>query len=399
MAHDYRVISADSHLQIAAERWTPHIPAKHRDVAPRTIEMPHGTDGTLINGKTSFFHGGLTGRPYADRSPNGGRFDTSPGAGSPEQRLHEQDIDGVDGEIMFTYPAGVSYYGAIKDLDAFKATVHAWNEFLAEEYCAVAPERLIGMGMLPDTGVQDAIDEMEYCVRAGLKGVYLSKYPSGAGVPTAADDRFWAAALDLDIPIAAHVQFAGTQGSRGAAFPYQYDLKEVSSGVDAFSKFTQYALRGAGNALQMIFTGVFDRFPQLRLYFAETQVGWIPHFLDSLDDQYDRHIHWSSRLVGMPKLDRLPSEYIDEHFSWGFMRNAFGVRARHEIGVKNMMWATDFPHGESDWPESQAVIEEIFEGVPEDERRQMLGGNVIEYFHLDPAIQSETLREAVAEAS
>ena len=395
MAKDYRVISADSHLQIAAERWTPHIPAKYQDQAPRTVRMPNGTDATVINEKVSFFHGGLTGRPYEDRSPNGGQFDTSPGAGSPEQRLHEQDIDGVDGEIMYTYPAGVSYYSRIKDLSAYKATIHAWNEFLADEYCAVAPERLIGMGMLPDTGVQDAIDEMEYCARAGLKGACLFKYPNCSDVPTSEDDRFWAAALDLDMPLTAHVQFAGFNARR-VTYPFQQDLEEVASGVDPFSKFAQYALRGAGNALQMVFTGVFDRFPRLRLYFAETQVGWIPHFLDILDDQYDRHMPWAEHLGLMKKLDRMPSEYIDEHFSWGFMRNASGVRARHEIGVKNMFWATDFPHAESDWPESQAVIEEIFTGVPEDELRQMLGGNVIEYFHLNTAIQSEALREAVA---
>ncbi len=178
-------------------------------------------------------------------------------------------------------------------------------------------------------------------------------------------------------------------------------MREVAGSVDPFSKFAQYALRGSGNALQMMFTGVFDRFPRLRIYFAETQVGWIPHFLDMVDDQYDRHIHWSSRLLGMQKLDRLPSEYIRDHFSWGFMRNAFGVRARHEIGVTRMMWATDFPHAESDWPESQRVIEEIFDGVPEDERRQMLGGNAIEYFHLDPTppVRTEVPGAAVADAS
>ena len=397
MAKDYRIISADTHLQIAAERWTPHIPAKYQDTAPRTVRMPDGSDATLIGERRAIFHGGLSGRPYADRWPNGGRFDTALGVGSPEQRLREQDIDGVDGEIMYTYPSGVSYYKGIKDVNAYKATVHAWNEFLAEEYCVLAPQRLIGMGMLPDTGVADAIEEMEYCARAGLKGIYLSSYPSAQEVPTPEDDRFWAAALDLDIPITGHVAFGGF-GSGRPMFPFKegQDPKDVASGVDPFSKFAQYALRGAGNALQMIFTGVFDRFPRLHIYFAETQVGWIPHFLDILDDQYERHMPWADRMGIMKSLDRMPSEYIDEHFSWGFMRNASGVRMRHEIGVKNMMWATDFPHAESDWPESQAVIEEIFEGVPEDELQQMLSGNAIEYFHLDPAIQSKARQEAVA---
>ena len=398
MTRDYRIISADSHLQLAAERWTHHIPAKYRDQAPRTVRLPDGTDTTVINDKSFRFHGGLVGRPYENRSPVGGRFETSPGAGSPEQRLGEQDVDGIDGEVLYTYVQGASFYGGIGDLAAYKATIHAWNEFLAEEYCAVAPERLIGMGLLPDTSVDEAISEMEYCARAGLKGVYLSKYPSGGEYPTPEDDRFWAAALDLDMPLTGHVEFASKTPVR-RSYRYDYDLDEVAGGIDPFSKFTQYAVRGAGNALQMIFTGVFDRFPELRFYFAETQVGWIPHFLDILDDQYDRTIHWAERLVGMKKLDRKPSEYISEHFSWGFMRNIAGVRVRNQIGVENMMWATDFPHAETDWPESQDVIEEIFVGVPEDELQKMLGGNAIAYFHLDQAIQSEAAKAAAVDAS
>ncbi len=398
MARNYRIISGDSHLQLAAERWTPHIPAKYRDQAPQTVRLPNGTDTTVINDKSFVFHGALVGRPYENRSPVGGRFETSPGAGSPEQRLREQDIDGIDGEILFTYVQGPSFYGGIDDEAAYKATIHAWNEFLVEEYCAVAPERLIGMGLLPDTSVEDAIAEMEYCARTGMKGVYLSKYPSGGEFPAPEDDRFWAAAIDLDMPLCGHVEFASRTPVR-KSFRYDYDLEEVAGGVDPFSKFTQYAVRGAGTALQMVFTGVFDRFPRMRFYFAETQVGWLPHFLDMLDDQYDRTIHWAERLVGMKPLARMPSEYIREHFSWGFIRNRSGVQARHQIGVGKIMWSTDFPHAESDWPESQDVIEDIFEGVPDDELQKMLGGNAIEYFHLDPAIQAGAAKAAAAKAS
>ena len=396
MVRDYRVISGDSHLQLAAERWTPHIPAKYRDQAPRTVRLPDGTDTTVINDKSFRFHGGLIG-PYESRSPIGGQFEGSPGAGSPEQRLEEQDVDGIDGEILYTYVQGPAFYAGIDDLAAYKATIRAWNEFLAEEYCAVAPERLMGMGLLPDTSVEDAIAEMEYCARAGLKGVYLSKYPSGGEYPSPEDDLFWAAALDLDMPLTGHVQFASKTPVR-TSYRYDYDLNEVAGGVDPFSKFTQYAVRGAGNALQMIFTGVFDRFPKLRFYFAETQVGWIPHFLDTLDDQYARAIPWAERLTGMKRLSRKPSEYVSEHFSWGFMHNISGVRVRDQIGVGNMFWATDFPHAETDWPESQHVIEEIFTGVPEDELRRMIGGNVIDYFHLTTEVQSAAAKTA-ADAS
>ena len=391
---EYRIISADSHLQITPERWTPRVPAKYQDHVPRKVRMPDGGDAIMIGDKPQYGQGNLVGRPYANRWPLDRRLDDKPGGGSPEQRVREQDIDGVDGEILFTHAASADYYRHIKNRAAFNAVIHAWNEFLVEEYCVVAPKRLIGLGLIPSSGIEEALEELEYCARVGFKGVILARYPSGADLPTPEDDRFWAAALDLEMPLTGHVAFAGAHGNY--PFPYEHDPKEVASGVDVFRKFTSAALKGGGNALQMVFTGVFDRFPRLRIHFAETQAGWIPHYLEHVDDQYARYIPWAEPLLGMKKLDRPPSEIVREHISWGFMRNPIGVRLRHEIGVTRMMWGTDFPHPECDWPESHAVIEEMFADVPDEERRLMISGNAIEYFHLDPAIQSEVAREAVA---
>jgi len=347
--------------------------------------MYEGAEGIVIgDGRPSICNGGLTGMPFENRTPNLGLFESSPGLGSPQQRLQEQDIDGISGEILYTFFGGADTYRGIRDQQAYLATVHAWNEFLAEEYCPVAPHRLIGMGMIPGSNVDDALAELEYCARMGLKGVALSRYPSGKEFPTPEDDRFWAAALEIDMPLTAHVALAGSRDGH-PPFPLAFDVQETSGGVDPFSKFTQYSVRGAGNAIQMIFDGLFDRFPALHFYFAETMVGWLPHFLEALDDQYDRHIHWADRLLGVRKLDRHPSEYVREHFWWGFMHNPVGVRMRHEIGVTHMMWSTDFPHAESDWPESQKTIEVNFVGVPDDERERMLSGNVRDFFHLDAA--------------
>ncbi len=392
-ARSYRVISADSHLEPAVERWTPRIPAKYQDQAPRRIRLPDGGDATIVEGqhKPHVFLGGLVGRPYEKRSPSGGVFATAPGAGTPERRLEEQDMDGVDAEILYHGASSMGSYSGIKDKNAYRAVVHAWNEFLAEEYCTVAPDRLIALGMLPDTGAEDDIAEMEYCARVGLKGVCLTRYPSGKDVPTPEDDRFWAASLDMDMPLTVHVAFGGV-GAKPAPNPQEPDpalLEKHTAGIDPFSKLTKYGFRGAGNAVQMVFSGVFDRFPRLRIYFAETQVGWIPNFYDQLDDQYDRIISWSERLLGMRRLDRRPSDYIRDHVWWGFMRNPYGVRARHDIGLTHMMWSSDFPHAETDWPQSQQVIDEMFAEVPADERYQILAGNVIEYFHLSAAAPAD----------
>src|ERR1051326_8726323 len=94
MARNYPIISADSHLQIASERWTRRIPARYAEFAPRTVQLPDGTDATVVlDGKPEMCTAGLSGLPFDKRTPNLGHFSTSPGRGSPQQRLQEQDID------------------------------------------------------------------------------------------------------------------------------------------------------------------------------------------------------------------------------------------------------------------------------------------------------------------
>ena len=91
--------------------------------------------------------------------------------------------------------------------DAYKAAIRAYNDWLAEEYCPVAPDRLIGLGVIPWTNIDDALDELTHCAEMGLKGVMLGVYPSGKVYPTEEDDRFWAAAQEMDMPVTVHVGF------------------------------------------------------------------------------------------------------------------------------------------------------------------------------------------------
>ncbi len=136
--------------------------------------------------------------------------------------------------------------------------------------------------------------------------------------------------------------------------------------------------------MQLTLAGVFERFPNLRIYWAETNLGWFPSAMEHLDDEYERVRHWAHRVYGMEPLKRRPSEYIRDNNYWGFVKDRFGVKNRHEVEVTDRaMWSSDFPHAVGDWPNSKGVIEEIFEGVPADERYQMVAGNAVEFFHLD----------------
>lgn len=382
MARRYGIISGDSHLEISPERWRARAPAKFRDRAPRLLKLPNGGDAILIENRPLSVLGlAVTGKPYQEYRPTGVNYEGNSGTGSPEQRLSEQERDGVDAEVMFTGPGNVRFWRGIEEDAAFNAVVHAYNEFLAEEYCAVARDRLLAMGVIPTTGVESAIKEMGYCARAGLKGVMLANFPSGKGVPTPEDDRFWAAAIDLNMPLTVHVRFFSDERP---VFRYKRRPTEAESfAVDPVFNLVRFAGESALNAVQMVMAGVFDRFPKLRIYWAETMIGWLPYFLSQLEDNWQRTRYWAQEFYGLEPPPRPLEEYLREHCLWGFLRDPLGVEMRHRIGVDRIMWGNDFPHSAGDWPNSRRVIEEIFGGVPEDERYRMLAGNAVEFFHLE----------------
>jgi len=381
MASKYRIFSADSHLEISPDRWTPRVPAKYRDRAPRMVKLSDGGDGIIIEGRDVYVLGlAITGKPYEDHKLSGMTYEGSPGAGKPEKRVQEQVQDGVDGEVLFTSAGNLSFWRGIKNNEAYRAVVHAYNEFLAEEYCAVARDRLLAMGVIPSSGIDDAIAEMEYCARAGLKGIALNSFPSGKGFPTPEDDRFWAAVIDIGIPLTVHVGFLGREGP---TFKYPRNPGEVAFGGDPIRVLTRFGGSSGLNAIQLMLSGVFERFPKLKIFWAETQIGWLPYFYEQLDDVYKRSRFWIARDFGLEPLQRKPSEHIREHCWWGFIYDPIGLRLRHDVNVDRIMWGNDFPHSAGDWPHSRQVIKEMFEGIPEDEQYKMLVSNAVDFFHLE----------------
>ena len=373
MARVYRCVSADSHLEISPNRWRDRVPEQYRERAPRAIRLPNGGDAIIAENKPLlplFQHNsGVPWEEWGHDRPR--RWENSAGAGTPQQRLADIDLDGVDAEILFPGVSGWGMWSGIADHDAYCAVASAYNEFIAEEYMAAAPDRFIPVGVMPDRGVARAIAELEHCKRLGLKAIALDAFPNGSLTPKPEDDEFWSAALDLDMPLTVHTQFSRMRDGRGGG------------GLDLARRISTYGVKAAPIAMQLAIHGVFERLPKLQLYFAENEVGWIPNFLEQADILWERQRFYHERMQGLKPLDRKPSEYVKAHCSWGFMDNRVGVELRHHIGVDHMMWSTDFPHDPSDWPHSQDVITRNFAGVPEDEKQAIVAGNAVRYFHLD----------------
>jgi predicted TIM-barrel fold metal-dependent hydrolase len=184
-----------------------------------------------------------------------------------------------------------------------------------------------------------------------------------------------------------HTSFPAKVGSRETAlFKYPHEPQgEQRPPTDFVQRFARQGPHhsGAVEASQLVVSGVFDRFPKLQIYWAENNVGWLPYFYEQIDHEYSINRFWAERQLGLPKLKRLPSEYLKEHAHWGFFEDPIGVKLRHEVGVDRMMWSTDFPHVVTRWPKSLETLYAQMAGVSPEERRQMAAGNAISFFHLD----------------
>jgi predicted TIM-barrel fold metal-dependent hydrolase len=237
--------------------------------------------------------------------------------------------------------------------------------------------------------VDDMIAELEHCARVGFKGVVLGTFPNGEGYPTPEDDRFWAAALDLDLPVAIHVRLARI-GHRATqpTFRHPREPDELAHMLvpsrfrTVVDRMARFGLETALTLSQLTVSGLFDRFPRLHIFVAESRVGWLPFWMENADLQYERNRPWSERHLGFQPLARPPSEYIKEHVHWSIQAERVGVEVRHHLGVDKIMFATDFPHIECEYPRTASLIDEIYANVPDDERYRILRGNVIQFFKL-----------------
>ncbi len=377
---NYQIISADGHVETPAENLLPYIPEKHRAHAPSLVTKDDGTEWWRLDEWERNSVGNLVcDLPYDEFvSPVGARYHNMdgslrPGTGDGVQRLKEQDLDGIDAEILYppVYMGSFIRLLATKDVEAYKSIIRAYNTYLAEEFCAVAPDRLIGNAMVLETGVDDAIEEMRRCKEMGLRSVSLRLWPNGGDDYDPEDDRFFAASLDLDMKLSPHGNFGGPS-----------IVPPNSVGVNT-PRFVLRMGSGTGGMMStigdLIYNGIFEKFPDLRIYFAETQAGWLPHSLNWADEFF---VRWYSFYD--LKLPRLPSEYVTEHCRFSFIADRLAMELRQYIGLDLLMWGSDFPHSVGTYPRSKEVIEELFDGVPERERRKVLVDNVCDFFGLDP---------------
>lgn len=376
-----KLISADSHVNEPAELWVERIDHAFRDRAPHVVDnLPDRQPGSyLVLEGIPPIHltQGLGAGKKPEELPEFFRQstykDARRGGWDPAARLQDMDLDGVQAEIIYTTLGFRQFW--FKDAALQQACFRAYNDWLAE-MCAYAPQRLVGLALISLYEIEAAVQELQRCRKMGLKGALIwASPPEDLPYSDPRYDPFWAAAQDLHMPLSLHA-ITGMG-------PESQATRAMGREIKRFDRYIRSAT-GADEVKRsltiFIFSGVLQRFPGLKLVSAENNVGWLPFTMQRWDQAQQ-----SARYMHPTDLKLKPSEYFQRQIYATFIDDPVGVRIRHEIGVDNILWSSDYPHTASTWPHSQKVIERDFKDVPADEKWKIVRQNAIKLYDLDLA--------------
>lgn len=364
-------ISADSHVVEPPELFEP-LKKRFGDKAPYVaVANPEiGPQLHLGNGKIGLPIAGFLQQNVDFTSPEArammkrGYDLARPGCYDVQERLNDQELDGIDGEVI--YPSILFNVYQVEDLDVVKGTFAAYNDWITD-YCKKAPNRLFALAAIQMYDLDDAIKEMERCKADGHVGVCIpATAPPDRLYTDHWYDKFWAAAQDMKMSLNMHI-FTGATENHGLA------PRDPSSRANGPMSFAGVAMTVA----DLIQSGVVERFPDLKFVVTEFETGWIAHMLKRLDWAYVRG--GGERVFGLPKL---PSAYWRSNFYGTFEDDPLGIRTRDFIGVGTLLWGNDYPHGDSVFPHSQQVLSEILDECTDEERWQMTVKNVVDLYNL-----------------
>jgi predicted TIM-barrel fold metal-dependent hydrolase len=349
-----RLISSDSHVQTTHEAVKRHLAGKFHDeydavVGAEQRAMAEKFGKERMAAARRFTHEAW-GRP--------GHYD-------PRERLLDMDRDGVDAEVLYCEVGAFRIYHKMKD--CWRQAFAAFNDTLVE-FASANPRRLLVSYQIPLIEIDYAVAEVERLAREGARSIQLPAFPADLGLPDYHDPRYaplWSILQETGIPISHHLEVKSALGEVYLRDPTPQKGIHNSLPCTALAETLGF----------WILTGTLERFPRLKIVLVEPGLAWIPFQLDVLDS-------FARGPYDFPGMKELPSFYFHRNFFLTFVDDARGVAMRHDIGLDNIMWSTDYPHPATSWPHSREIVDRQFQGVPPAERRQMVCGNAARVYGL-----------------
>jgi predicted TIM-barrel fold metal-dependent hydrolase len=394
MVLKFGLISADSHAgfdrddftkRMSAAKWgdkIPHVayaPPRDRDTegGPTPFGGHEGGEGWSVYGKPPAQLANCPALMPKNPVVSPKRWDEVPrGYYDPAERLKRLDEDGVDAEVLFPNPPGNTFFsfGDVEfELDAVRAyndALGAWNQF-SDRYWP-----LMTLPWLQE--VPGMVAELERAVSVGHKGINMPGH-TPSGLPPIFNphwDPIWDACQQLDIP----VHFHGSAGIHAGMKLKQWDGYSRRQGHSAFTSTS--AVTPAQIVPNMIFAGVTDRFPRLKVVFAEAGIGGLNYVISACDYEWEKRRLWEEGLTTRP------SETVRRQMFVNFWFEDEGIKLRHDIGIDNIMWESDFPHITAYYPDSWKAVDRVLEGVSEADRTKLLYENALRVYGVNATVKT-----------
>jgi predicted TIM-barrel fold metal-dependent hydrolase len=365
-----RTVDADAHIDPPHSFWRDYLPERLRSLAP-SIEIggpEDDCDFIVFEGKKRPImminnQAGRDGKNFKMKGRLSELRDTS----SPEKRIADMDLDGMNAAILFGGgPLGTT------NSELFIESYRSYYRWLAD-FCSIAPKRLIGVAYMPMRDIDETIGMIKEAAKLGFRSINLPAFPQAAdGISSSAKvanisaaqgaaltgdpsskksyahaeyDRLWAVICDLDMTVTFHL------GGRIPRFgEKEHFLPDLVMSKVAMAEPVAIAIYG----------GIFQRFPKMRWAIIESGVGWMAWMAEYMDRTWEKQRYWVDSV-----LTEKPSFFMDRNVFASFINDRTGILQRNLPGGRNIMWSSDYPHSETTFPHSHDVIARDFVDIPE----------------------------------
>jgi predicted TIM-barrel fold metal-dependent hydrolase len=392
------IISVDDHVHEHPTVWSDRLPAKLRGQGPRVerdtyevipgrgvggMRIVKGGDGPVTDwwlyedlAKTIPQVNACVGTPREEWSVRPIAYDEMrPGCWQAAARLADMDLNHTERSMCF--PSVPRFGGAMfleaKDKDLAWLCVQAYNDWMIEEWCGDSGGRLIPLCLIPlwDPGLAAA--EVRRNAARGCRAMVFTELPANLGLPSLHDaDRHWDPLLDACNETGTVVCMHIGSGSK---------LPTTSEDAPAAMGPALTSLNAYMAVTDWLLSGALARFPQLKIAFAESQIGWMPFLMERLDMMFAKSRAWIDL---DPSVTEPPSHYVAGHVFGCFFDDMVGIDLRDRIGIEQLVFEIDYPHQDTTWPDTEKLVGEIAERVSPAELEQLVRTNAIAMLELDP---------------
>jgi predicted TIM-barrel fold metal-dependent hydrolase len=382
------VIDAAQYVIEPPDLFTANVPSALRDRVPRVVEVDGAGDAWSFEDGAWLRPVGLeaqAGRGPLDLSDQPIAYrDLRLGLLEAESRLSDMDADEIDAAVLF--PTFAQDLRFLSDAEVQTTCVRVYNDGLAD-WVQRGRGRLVAPALVPTTGLDDALTEVQRAAAKGFAGVIFTGWPAGGDRPQPAEDRFWALCAEAGLPV--HLIAGGPLASdRVPSAPARYvgpnsRARAVDLPIEIL--WTQQATSKNVNLSWLVLSGVLDRFPDLQLVLVDSAAGWLPTCGELLDWNY-RY----AQFLAFARLRLRPSDYIKRQVRATIRSERNAIASRRDVGVATMMWSSGYPQSTSSRPNSARSRDELFGSLPIAERAALQGGNAASLYRIESVHQLAT---------